>query len=170
MNRHIYRYSFSSTLKTVLEVYEISNYQLSKISGLDPAHISRLVSGKRNRPRGTTMHRLTLGLARLGVSDVDISMLMRSAGFDPGVEVDLPDVTQRRRRPVRKRQPSPALRDLSTAEPQFRASNLPPRSSVGTGAVTPLPEKLKVGDPDGMRKLLDDLKSGRFAPLKKRAS
>jgi hypothetical protein len=108
MNKDLLEHSFSHTLKGVLSDCGITHYKLVKISGLDPGHVSRLVNGLRNRPRSKTVQKLTVALARLGVSDADISRVQISAGFKPfdGVTdtpvVEVPRRPERRRRETKK--------------------------------------------------------------------
>ena len=103
MNKDLLEHSFSHTLKGVLSDYGITNYKLVKISGLDPGHVSRLVNGLRNRPRSKTVQKLTVALARLGVSDADISRIQISAGFKPFDGVADTPLVETPRRPDRRR-------------------------------------------------------------------
>jgi transcriptional regulator with XRE-family HTH domain len=103
MNKDLLEHSFSHTLKGVLSDYGITNYKLAKRSGLDPGHVSRLVSGKRNRPRSETVQKLAVTLARLGVSDADISRIQISAGFKPFDGVADTPLVETPRRPDRRR-------------------------------------------------------------------
>ncbi len=105
MNKDLLEHSFSDTLRGVLSDNGITNYKLAKISGLDPGHVSRLVNGTRNRPRSKTVQKLTVALARLGVSDADISRVQRSAGFktfDGMVDTPLVEVPRRPDRRTRE--------------------------------------------------------------------
>jgi len=160
MNKHLLEHSFSRTLKGVLSDYGITNYKLAKRSGLDPAHVSRLVSGKRKRPRAKTVLKLTMTLARLGISDSDISRVQESAGFDSFDGALGTPAVETRRRPVRRRRvnskvvdPADITFDTDTTPPPQGDKRLEPRSVK--------PAKLNMGSKDDIRKFLDDL--GRSA-------
>lgn len=128
MNKDLLEHSFSNTLRGVLSDCGITRYKLAKISGLDPGHLSRLVNGTRNRPRSNTVQKLTVALARLGVSDADISRVQVSAGFKPfgGVAdtplVEVPRRPDRRSREINKNvDPSKIVLNMG--------SNIPPKIS-----------------------------------------
>lgn len=75
--------AFAKVLASVLKSHRITNYRLANGSELDPAHVSRLVRGLRQRPTPETLQKILLALARFGVGNDDISLIQASAGFAP---------------------------------------------------------------------------------------
>ena len=148
MTRKLLEYSFSGSLKRVLEEHGITQYKFSQTSGLDPGHVSRLVNGSRNRPESKTMQKIALALARLGVSDSDISRVQSSAGFG-GFDDKTEDVVlavKTASRPRRQRRPKPTSIDPS--EITFDVANPPPppRPTKQAEPAIVLPKKLNMGD------------------------
>ena len=147
MARQLLEFSFSGTLKAVLDEHGITQYKLAQISGLDPGHTSRLVRGLRTRPIGKTMQIITLALARLGVSDSDISRVQSSAGFGGFDDTtgNGPAVVET---PYRSDLPDSAALDPSTIT--FETANPPVPSTATRPSKSPLdlPAKLNMGTPE----------------------
>jgi hypothetical protein len=163
MNRQLLKYSFPDTLSRVLDEYRVTKYKLAQISKLDPAHVSRLVRGLRTRPTGKTMQKLMLGLARLGVSDSDISSVQSSAGFggfdDAAENATAVKAPSRSERPDRPR--ATAL-DPATITFDVADTSPPPTATGPSKAPVVLPEKLNMRD---LRKFGSTLGPPRWVSL-----
>ncbi len=125
MNRQLLKHSFPETLKKALDKHRITNYKLMQTSGLDAGHVSRLVRGLRH-PTADTVQKLALALARLGVSNDDISKVQSSAGFssfDGTTEIPR-STTKPHSRPVRPNPPKTIVAELP--EYTFDVENTPP--------------------------------------------
>ena len=151
MAKQLLKFSFSGTLKAVLVEHRITQYKLAQISGLDPGHVSRLVRGLRTRPNGKTMQVITLALARLGVSDSDISRVQSSAGFS-GFDITAESIepkVEAHARSDRQDLPEAATVDLSTIT--FEVADPPPPSATRrTKPPVVVPTKLNMGKESDM--------------------
>ena len=78
----LYSGRFSEKFRGFLVRYRVTCYQISQLSGLSQAYLSRLKSGERQNPSPETIIRIGIAGARLNsqVGEEDVEHLLNSIG------------------------------------------------------------------------------------------
>ena len=82
MANKIYSDNFSKALYRLLREGRVTSYKICQFTGIDPAYLSRLISGKKTNPSVEVLFKISLALVSLNdrITVQDIERLFNSVG------------------------------------------------------------------------------------------